>query len=123
MTTVQRCIVIVLATLSALCEIAGTVTVLMTYRRTARLGVAIRNDIASLKALYEAQRSDTGQSEWDQKKVYVNPMEYRDSKIEQLEHLDALAEPLQPNWWTLFGLLAYIFGAVFGLAAAVVASA
>ena len=94
----------------------------MTYRRTARLGVAIRNDIASLKALYEAQRSDTGQSEWDQKKVYVNPMEYRDSKIEQLEHLDALAEPLQPNWWTSFGLLAYIAGAVFGLAAAVVAA-
>ena len=122
MPTNHRTLVIVLAVLSALCEIAGTVTVLITYRRTARLGVAIRNDIASLMALYEAQRSDTGQSEWDRKKVYVNPMEYRDSKIEQLEHLDSLAEPLQPNWWTSFGLLAYIAGAVFGLAAAVVAA-
>ena len=123
MSTTQRVLVIVFAVISALCEVTGTVTVLITYKRTSRLGAAIRNDLVSLISVNVAQRSDTYQSEWDHKKGFVNPMEYRDSKIEQLEHLAALAEPLQPNWWTSLGLLAYITGAAFGLAAAVIASA
>jgi hypothetical protein len=120
-TTVQRTIVIVLAVLSALCEIAGTVTVLMTYQRTAKLGLSIRGVITSRRELDEQRRSDPYQADWDKRKGTISPGDFRDSMSEYQGFLDALAEPLQPSPLARMGLIAYIAGALFGLAAAVVA--
>lgn len=123
MTTVQRAIVIVLAVLSALCEVAGTVTVLMTYQRTATLGVSIRGLITSRRNLDTQHRSDPYQADWDKRKGTISPGDLRDSMSEYQGYLDALAEPLQPNSLARMGLFAYIAGALFGLAAAVIAAA
>ena len=123
MTTSHRAIVMVLAALSAFCEIAGTITVLVTYQRTAKLGRSIRGVLTSRTELDEQQRSDPHQADWDTRRGAISPEEFRELKIEYQGYLDALAEPLQPNRCAMFGLIAYIVGAVFGLAAAVVASA
>ena len=95
----------------------------MTYKRTAKLGVSIRGVITSRRELDEQRRSDPYQADWDTRKGTISPVDLRDSMSEYQGYLDALAEPLQPNPLALLGLVAYIAGAVFGLAAAVCAAA
>ena len=106
-----------------MCEIGGTVTVLVTYQRTAKLGRSIRGVLTSRRELNEQQLSDPYQASWDLRKGTISPGDLRDLRSEYQGYLDALAEPLQPNQLALLGLVAYIDGALFGLAAAVVAAA
>lgn len=94
MTADQRAWVIVLAALSAFCEIAETVTVLTTYQRTARLGVSIRGVITSRRELDEQRRSDPYQADWDTRKGTISPVDLRDSML-----LLNLYSPTRWHYW------------------------
>jgi len=121
MSTGTRALVIVLAILAALFEIFGTVTVFLTYRRSANLGASIVGALASAEVSSESGLTDTEKLFL---KVIPPPVERSDVqriKDTSYESIKKLSKSLEPKWWITLGLWAYVLGAVLGLAAAIVA--
>jgi hypothetical protein len=113
--------VIVLASISAMCEFWGTGTVWMSYRRSARVGDTIRHEIAYA-------RTEIGPDERKQKlsesvnlaAKYRDPFELQKVQLANIEQLETLAAPLATRWWITSGLVAYFVGAILGLVAVIV---
>lgn len=99
MTPDQSHWVIILASASAVFEIWGTITVLVSYFRSASVAEAIWK-AASGSGGFVARQS---LAPWA-----------------DLSELATLAGPLRKKLWITLGLLAYILGAIFGLLAVIV---
>jgi len=122
MSTGTRTIVIVFAVLAALCELFGTVTVFLTYRRSANLGKAI-NQKLGIEEYASQFDSETKRHLADMMQRWADPGDVRRVKEFSTDSIKLLSESLEPKWWITLGLWAYIFGALLGLAAAIVAVA
>lgn len=106
MTPDQRDWVIVLASVSAACELFGTFTVLRSFRRTAKVADEIKNALAPS---FTVEGIVIGADS------YLNQ-----GKLTSL--VRSIADKIGWDWWTFAGLLAYIVGAASGLGAAILAA-
>jgi hypothetical protein len=96
--------IIAFASLSAACELFGTLTVLRSFWSTAEVAKQIKRALDPSQNLSDVFSEDT----------------YRQvSKLNSL--LKSIADQIGWDSWTLAGLVAYILGAGFGLAAAILA--
>lgn len=94
--------VIALASVSAGCELIGTLTVLRSFCRTSKTAREIK----------EALKPSPGKQYSGE--TYAQFMEHGDL-------LRSIADKIGWDWWTFAGLLAYVLGACAGLWAAILA--
>jgi hypothetical protein len=121
MTGDQRDWVIVLATVSAICEFWGTGTVWLSYRRSARVGDNIRNEIVTAKAqIGPDERGKPLPELVNLAARFRDPFELQQVQLANLDQLETLAAPLATSWWIASGLVAFLLGAVLGLVAVII---
>jgi len=97
--------VIILASVSAACELFGTLTVLRAFWRTAKVAQKIEEALAP-SITVKGMVTDADD--------YLNVR--KSSSL-----LRSIANEIGWDWWTFAGLLAYILGAGSGLWAAILA--
>lgn len=98
MTADQRDWIIILASASAICDVWGTIVVLVSYFQSASAAESIWN-AAYAKNGWVARQS---LAQWASFPELANAV-----------------QPLRKKRWMTFGLFAYIFGAIFGLIAVI----
>ena len=113
MTNGQKVTVVVFAALSAFCEVWGTITVWIAYRRSAKVGASIGAMFAQFE-INQKNRTIIDQiPQWSSNWEFVNAMRRTMSTFSDI------SDTLTKKWWMTAGLVAYIFGAFFGLIAVI----
>jgi hypothetical protein len=113
MTPDQRDWVIAFASASAICEIWGTITVWISYRRSAKVGDAIKTMFTQFE-IDQRNRTLIDQiPQWSSNSEFVNAMKRTMSTFSDI------SDTLTKKWWMTAGFWAYVFGALFGVAAVI----
>ncbi len=107
-----------MALLSAVCECYGTATVWRSYKLTSQTAQRIYDVLEKQQSADDEEMSDL-RSRIGMKMVLPEE-DHRRRTLLQTAILTSVS-PLLPNRQSVYGLLAYIFGAIFGLAAALLA--
>jgi hypothetical protein len=111
--------VIALATGSAICEIWGTITVWLSYQRSARFS----DDLSKL--IRDARIKDNPPLDSKERLVkdlarWADPIDLEMVRDQSRSSMLALLENFRKRWWITTGLTGYILGAILGLIAVVV---
>lgn len=121
MTSAHKIIIVILAALSAACELFGTWAVWNAYQTSVNIGNSIRAAISTGRSIDDAVWSDPNERLALQIRGKVDPGEFQRLKNDYHDTLETLAQPLKKSTLASAGLAAYVAGAILGLAAAIVA--
>jgi hypothetical protein len=113
----ERHLVILFASLSAICECWGTATVWYSYKRSASVGDSLRQEISNAKSVISDSNFQKFSGMLGVAAIFRNPFELIKVQRSNLDRLETLSAPLKSNFWITSGLIAYFVGAVFGLLA------
>ncbi len=110
-----------LASISAISELFGTWTVWNTYQKSVKVARLVLQTIAKQESEDVSDASTTWTRAMHGLTDTTNSDRLQKIKDQNREALYVIVEPLQVSRLATAGLIAYFTGAVFGLAAAVVA--
>lgn len=117
--TPQKIVVVILAGLSAVCEIWGTITVWIAYNRSANVGDSIRREMRQAK-IDELPRLMESKDDFVRMMArFADPSEVQVVREQNRKAVLTLSHPLRKSRSMTAGLAAYILGAIFGLGAVI----